>query len=529
MPVNRRGDRKISDFLDLSPIPQGGFLTYVVNGVNYKISLEEFQSTLGVTGSLNQVGSPIATPVLEKAGNANNIRNLENGRGAKASISPQNGIKLEHNFKFDQSGAPLMANPDLLEPVFRSLVAGQGINIAPQGDEIQISASDVVVGSQVVLVNELDDLPEPVAGVYTLADDTVYLVSSSLDFGSARIEMGDNTTIRGQSILTVILTSSTSDTFINRSGGGGCAVSNVSIRCPNAECFGYAGAGGGADIFILRSFVILDCDRIATINSPILWSGAGFVVLNATTRGFVISGTGSTLNVDSCVFNNFNGTLFDLTTSVYTFVDAENLNIVSNNPASVIVDGLPNSGNIAVGGQGTLRASSIAGTFTDNGNIINTDIRWDFSNVNVLPDSVNECYIAMPSNGTATTFAAANIPTKLLGTFTPVKQSRFTADAAGTMTYIGVQPISVTIAFTTTFIKGGSGTQNFILYVYKNGSPDPNVRAQFASDNSRDPNISLTGVIDLVTNDVLELFIENEDNTNSITAFSLNWVVEAAG
>lgn len=523
--TTRRGDRKISEFVSLTPIPDGGELTYVSSGTNYKIPYTDFVNQLGVSGTLEQSGSPTGTPVLEKAGSTNNIRNLENGSGAKASISAQNGITIEHNFQFNKVGAALTEDETVLSPTFRSLVAGDGINIAGSGDEIQISATDIVVGSQVVLVNSLDDLPDPVANVYTLADDTVYIIGASLDFGTARIEMGENTTIRGQSLLTVSLTSFTTGTFINRSGGGGAGFSGCSIVCPNATVFGYSGTAAGGDVFLIRDFVVVSCQAIAEIDSPVLFSAANFVIISTTVNGFTLQGAGNTVNVDSCVVNDFRGTFFDLGSSVYTFLDAENLNIISNDASNIIIDGLANSANVAAGGQGSLRASSISGDISSSGNILSSDIRWDFSDINLLPDSIDQCYLAMPTNATVTALTQ-NVPAKIAGTFTVVKESRFTGSTDGTMTYIGTQPISVTVNFTCTFQKSGSGTQSFILYLYKNGVADPNIQARFASDNSRDPNISFTGIVDLVENDFLELFIENTDNSNDITAFAVNFVVQ---
>ena len=81
-------------------------MDYFVNGTNYKISYTNFIGGLGVTGSITQTGAATGIAVLDIDGSVNKIRNIENGPGVLSSVSAENGLKLQHNFSADSTGAP---------------------------------------------------------------------------------------------------------------------------------------------------------------------------------------------------------------------------------------------------------------------------------------------------------------------------------------------------------------------------------------------------------------------------------------
>ena len=110
-------------------------------------------SEFGVTGSLEQLGEVTGTPVLNKSGTINQIRNIIGGSGVTSSISPQNGIELDHNFTANEDGVPVLTDTTSTSPIIRSLIAGTGIGIAAQDGSIQITATEITVASNVVIVN----------------------------------------------------------------------------------------------------------------------------------------------------------------------------------------------------------------------------------------------------------------------------------------------------------------------------------------------------------------------------------------
>lgn len=132
--------KKISGFTAQSTFQAGDQLNIVRSSTNFKIDISNLAAFLGVTGTIQPVGSGSAIPVLEQpSATSNNIRGVESGSGILASISAQNGITLKHNFTFDKTGAKLTADETIASPVFRSIKAGSGINITASGNVITVA------------------------------------------------------------------------------------------------------------------------------------------------------------------------------------------------------------------------------------------------------------------------------------------------------------------------------------------------------------------------------------------------------
>ena len=134
-------DQKISSFTGQTLLDNADLFTFVRNSTNYNVKFSDLKNDLGVTGTLNQVGDPLAVPILEQPGcNTNNIRNLEDGAGVSFNLSAQNGIEGNWNVAQDGTGVPLTSGLTEPQPVMSSLVQGEGIIIDKVEDAITISA-----------------------------------------------------------------------------------------------------------------------------------------------------------------------------------------------------------------------------------------------------------------------------------------------------------------------------------------------------------------------------------------------------
>ena len=138
--VDQSQGRKKSNFVAKTSVDAGAFMDYFVNGTNYKISYTNFIGGLGVTGSITQTGAATGIAVLDIDGSVNKIRNIENGPGVLSSVSAENGLKLQHNFSADSTGAPLLLNVTDATPDIASLVGGSGINVTSTSNYVTIDA-----------------------------------------------------------------------------------------------------------------------------------------------------------------------------------------------------------------------------------------------------------------------------------------------------------------------------------------------------------------------------------------------------
>ena len=507
-----------------TPINSSSTFDFVENGTNKKITLQNLLSNLGAVGTIVQDGAVTGTPVLDKQGSVNNIRNLENGPGVKSSISPENGITLGHNFISGVGGVAILKDPTSLQPTLRSISGGTGISVAASNGSVVISQSSVPTGSKVVVVNEASDFPAPVAGVRTLEPDTVYLIGGFIDVGSDSFVAQAATVVTGTSELVNGITSLTSLALFSATTGGDFSLSNLQLTVTNGSYFDFISPTPKTGKFLARSLILVDSQTVGIQGNFSIISFSGVLLSNTTVSGGTFTGVNGIGNFDTIVIDDFTGTLFDLGTSVFDLFNIENSSITSSNPANIILDGLANSGNISATGHAVVRSANVFGVFTNPGNILTSDLRWDFTVSNIFPSSTNTGYVSMPSNATATVIAVAATPVKVAGTWTVALESRFANDTTGKMTYLGTRPINASISVSCTVQKSGSGTDTFILYAAINGVVSTVALAEFSTDTTRGPNVSINAIIPMVTNDFLELFIENVAATNNVTITAANFV-----
>lgn len=516
--------QKISSFNTQSILAGTDLFTLVRNSTNVNVSFSDFKSSLGVTGTLNQVGDPLGAPTYESpAAGINNFRNIESSNGIVASLSAQNGVMVSTSFVNGAGGVPIIEDLNADTFKFRSIAAGSDIVVGQSNGSIVISAVSGSSGSNIIVVNSVADFPTPVLGVITLEDETIYLISSKVvDIGVNKIKAGLDSTIAGTSVLTNILRSSATGDFIFADKS--FEIRNLSVDCPNATVINFVAPTPVTSSVIVDKVAVVECDKIISSKNHNILLVTNFNVLKSNTGGFLIDGDCGFMSLSTMLLSGVEGTVIDLGTSTNLSVNIENTSIITV-PLSLVFDGLPNSGNIKPGGSGALNKTDIIGSFTSAGNILPSDILWRTTSSNVLADSKNFSLMVMPTNASVTVISTINTPVKINGVWTVKAQSRFTGDTTGKVTYVGVNDIQAKIDVSTTFQKSGNGVDNFNLYVAKNGVPLTESIATFASDNSRDPNISLSTSVSLSTNDFIELYIESTDDTNDIRMFAANIVV----
>lgn len=179
--TTRAQGRKKSEFIAKTSIEAGGYLDYVVNGSNYKIAYTDFVSNLGVTGSIVQDGAVTGAAILDTQGSVNNIRNIENGAGIVANVSPENGVIISHSFTADATGAPIFLNTAAASPVFASIVGGNGITVTPTDNYITITQTGVAEyanvsmhGNSTETVITSTATPVKVAGTFIVGAEAGY-------------------------------------------------------------------------------------------------------------------------------------------------------------------------------------------------------------------------------------------------------------------------------------------------------------------------------------------------------------------
>lgn len=506
---NQQNGRKISKFTAQTSLPSDAKLTYISNGTNYKISLADFVASLGVTGTIVQDGDPLGTPVLNTAGSVNNIRNLEAGSGIKTSVSPENGVTVEHNFIEDTVGVTLVADLTADQPKFRSLVAGDGMNVSSSNGTIQIALTGTPATTKTVIVTSVSDFPAAVAGVITLDADTEYAIRNDIET-SNRFVMGNNTVINGSDNLVIGLTYTGSGIMFT-SANKNITFKNITITCTSGTFIDFDGTG--AEILqISNGRLIVDVLGEIDDFAGIHIDDTQFTI---ATDGFLFGGTNGAILAEANLGTINAGTFYDLGTATFdgfSITDA----FITLNGSSVFLGGAASSANLTSGNLGSVHNSRFFGAGTPLNTITSGDIRWEFSINNGIQDSTKDVLMSQVSNATNTVIAVTGTPVKLAGTWAEEDAFFFKTDATGRMTYAGEKDIEIDVNMS---FSGApvSGTNKLIkFYVAKNGSHIVNSGALnnlSAGDVSRS---TLIWRVSLSLNDYIEGFVANETDTTDV-------------
>ena len=509
-------DKKISELVGVTTVDSSALITVVQGGENFKISQSDYIAGLGVTGTIEQTGSVTGVPILDPQGSQNLIRNVEPGSGIAASVSPENGLAIKHNFQTgDAGGAQVLANPTSASPIIRSIKGVGEIQVTSSGDVIQISTGGVPVASSTIVVNQLSDFPTPVGDLITLADDTTYLISSSINLGANRFQMGDNTAVTGVSPFTASLASTTTGVLFTGKDGANADISNISVTAIDATLFDFDYVTPDTGTIAINRVIATTVKVIGQfVNVRTLLLGENRIA--ASDNGISFGGVFRTVSLTSTGITQSAGIVLDLGSAVFDTFSVETLIVRSLDPSVVVLSGLTDSGNISADGSGVIRNVSVEGERSPSVGLLLTDLRWLLATNFSLPPTVNEALLTMRNNAAATTIVA-DTPTKFAGnTFTGSQLSRFTTTTDGRMTYIGLTPVSSRVVASMSVSKVANNADDYRVYLAKNGTAITESGIRFTIvDGGQYVAVHINQIVDLVTDDYLELFVEGVGNANA--------------
>jgi hypothetical protein len=516
--TDRRNSKKISEFVSQTAVPDDGFITFVYNGQNFKISQEQYLAQFGVTGTIVQSGAITGVPVLNKQATVNNIRNVEPATGIKASVSPQNGLKLETDLLKSTSGVQVLVN-ETTAPKIRALVAGSGIAIADTGDNIQVSVTAAPVSSKTVIVNQLSDFPPAISGVITLESDTDYLVSADIST-SNRFVLQDLTSLRGADIVISNITYTGTGTMFTAVDAT-CKVSAIQCNFPTGTFCDIRDSSGneGTSTFIL--------DRVAAIGATggTLTSLNGFQILQSTfaftTNGFATAGINWTnLSFKGFRAFQFAGKFIDM--GIVTF-DRPLFNDFSMDLSAGTygISGLPSSGNIKAGGLGIILTGRASGAGTLLENIVSTDALWTFGHNDDIADSKTDGLLSMQANATPTTITVTGTPVLVAGTWavegTP---SRMSGTTGGRLTHEDGRTANLTITSTVTIEPVSGAAQVMAAYIAVNGSVVANSKGTASAAPGNPASITVPWAANLAPSSYVEVWVANDTGTTNVLVTS---------
>jgi len=382
------------------------------------------------------------------------------------------------------------------------------------------SLGGIFLATKSVLINSLSDFPTPVTGVITLAAETEYVIGGDVNLGTNRLVMSANTALSGiESIVVTLTYTGTGDmiTILNTRN----RVNNLSISAVNGRIINFS---DNTDTIFRMNDVSVTCATFGLFNSSgTNGSTVRFTAVSPssiTVGGVTTTGSWNTWLWETSAVNITSGALFDFGTATFDAIILD-LILADLGAGTTLIDGLASSGNIKVGGIGAVTRMLTSGAGTPLTGVTVNDFRWVFRNNDDIQDTMPDAMASLQGNATETVIATINIPVKAAGTWVVERQSHYTVDTTGRITYIGEKDLTTPVDISLTIRSAGGTNKDVTVYLAFNGAIIAN-SARTATVGQNDPkSVGVIWQLTLSQTDFLELFVENNSDT-------VNLVVESA-
>lgn len=413
----------------------------------------------------------------------------------------------------DQPALTTPANNDVIHVVDVSDVTSGAAGTSKQ--VLLSDAGTLYKATSTAMVNVLTDLPAASAGVITLVANTNYVLGANVSIGTDRIDasaggiswtsnnqFGPTLTYAGTGNMFTVLDS-------------GFHIFQASLSAPNGQAFDLSDvAAPGTSLVQIERVQVVGCNKFATATN------LQALIINNSLAALCddgLSTVGSSWALISVVrfgmiTTNASFIGVDLGTSVTLAAEMQNLAMLGVS-GSIGVSGLTSSGNILAGSLATFRDSNFLGGVTEISGLSPDDTRWAFEGNSGIRDTMPDGLVSLNGNATETVISFASTPVKVLGTWVAERQSQFTVDTTGRITYVGERPLTVPIDVVTTINSAGGTNKDIEIYVALNGSVIPNSGKTNRVGQNDPKSTTVMWQLTLNQNDFLEVFVENDTDT----------------
>ena len=379
-----------------------------------------------------------------------------------------------------------------------------------------------LAGNEFVFVFSKLDLPTPVSGVITLANNYTYFITKTIDLTGDRIVAGVNSVIIGGSSENCILKSTglSSSTALITSVYS-LPIRNITITHGTALNLDGDGTTTALDWFGVN---FTDCATVGTIKDYTNFVMSDSAFLNSGNLTF--DGTIGTIGMSNC--------LFDCATTSTALILPSTLT-VSRRFRVIYSSFIALSGETAISVDASAAISSeryildtvnFSGGGTYTSGVSYTDNKALFVNCVGITNTSTKGFMYMLNNTTDTAIgvANANVWVKATGTTTSGTNSKFT-HTTNRLTYNGAFTNSFLITLNATVRSAGT-SQSISIGVAKNGTiiTESEGIVRTATANVEHGG-STQAVLEMVANDYVELYVRNTSSTDiRVTDFNFNVV-----
>ena len=374
-------------------------------------------------------------------------------------------------------------------------------------------------------INSKSDLPSPVGGVITLAAGVTYFITKTIDLTGDRLVAGNNTCIiggssencylisTGLSASTALLSSNYSLPMRNLSITHGTAVNLDGTGTPSAalDWFGvnFVNCAAVGTIKTYSNFIMSDCALLSSAN-------------------MTFDGTIGTVGFVNCLFSgvaeqttlNFPSTLTITRRirAIYSsFVAFGGATAIYVDPAAVV----PVESYI-------LDTINFSGGATYTGGVTYTDNKAFFSNCKGIVNSseIGQMYFFNSLNANA--IGTTNIFEKVSGLTTASTINQKFSHTDNRLTYTGGLARSFKVTASASASSQITQTILILLRIAKNGTTIAESESQATTSAvGRSETFFCQCILEMNTNDFVELWVANGTNANGIAVSEMNLIIEA--
>ena len=375
-------------------------------------------------------------------------------------------------------------------------------------------------GVNLTFVRDKNDLPLASNGVITLPPNVAYYFVTTVDLEGDRLVCGENTTLLGSSSENCrIKSTGLTDPLIT-------SVYSLPMRGLTIEATHALDLSGDGTTTALDWFGVnfTDCATVGTVEDYSNFIMTDCAFLNSS--GLTLDGTIGTVGFSSCLFDsNTGGTV--ITIPATAEITRRFRIIYSSFVVGSGETGINLSGSATIPTEGYILDTvnfSGGGTYTTG--VAYTDDKARFTECRGIANSAVVGYYTMTDNATATVIESTEVPVKVAGTTTSQAVTQRFSHSNNRLTYTGaltrVARVSVILGFTT------GANDRVGIYIARNNSVI-SFSESYATANAagRVETVSAQTLVSLGTNDYIEVFVQNESDTDDITVTELSVIIEA--
>ena len=370
---------------------------------------------------------------------------------------------------------------------------------------------------QATIIRSIDDLTPLLIGDEYVLPTGLVIFLGSLDLANKALRISEGTVLRGFAQTTIV---STIDGVIRASGlTSPVIMREINIIADGGRCIDLSGP-------VTQQLNMFFCGFFGTSAGTI----SGFDVQSikqcfvSAADGLTHTGTTNKLFISQSPFYNVTGSAITL--------GAELNASVADIDTSFFKFGSPGIAIKAETGYtvgfGNIRGSLIDGTAVPLDGLSPSDVNWRMTNNSGIRDSrvVGGYFL---DTAAETTIATVNTPVKVAGTTAALSlNERIVASTSNRLTYTGAEP-SVVLATWNALVDTGNNVL-LTFYVYKNGTKIDETASSVRAGSGSDERLAyLSAIVNVETNDYIELWVENNTNTTNVTCNTLTANVISRG